>query len=130
MGNQAIGGSIQEVSILGRSFAVASDADTQRKLGGFQNEKQGNGNGSSRTIKTRNGWSLTGLMLEINDSRGDQEYLQEIADMKDDVPISVTYADDSVYSGTGTIVDELNFGNMATTASVSFGGTGKLARQS
>ena len=34
----AVGGSIQEVILAGRTFAVAADAEAQRKLGGWENE--------------------------------------------------------------------------------------------
>ena len=60
----AIGGSIQEVALQGRTFAVAADAESQRKLGGFENEVQPNGDGmTARLIKTRVTWMLDGLMF-------------------------------------------------------------------
>jgi hypothetical protein len=125
----AIGGSIESVSIRGRSFAVASDADAQVKLGGFQNEVQPNGDGSARTIKTRAAWSITGLQLEIQDARGDQEFLQEIQDGLDDVSITITYASGVTRQGQGTVVDEVQYSTQNATASVSFGGPGSLTQQ-
>ena len=71
----AIGGSIEEITLSGRSFAVAADAEAQRKLGGFENEVLANGNGTARLIKTRVPLSIDGLTLEVDDDRGDQEYL-------------------------------------------------------
>jgi hypothetical protein len=68
----AVGGSIESVSIKGRGFAVAADADASRKLGGFENENQMNGNGTTRTIKTRVGWMVSGLSLSLDDTMGDQ----------------------------------------------------------
>ena len=62
---------IESVTLDGREFPVASDAEAQRKLGGFENEFQANGNGTGRTIKTRVGWSLSGATISIDDDRGD-----------------------------------------------------------
>ena len=69
----AVGGSIESVNLSGREFAVAADAEAQRKLGGFENEVQANGDGTARLIKTRVPLSLDGLTIEIDDDRGDQE---------------------------------------------------------
>ena len=44
----SVGGSIESVTLNGRSFAVAADADSNRFLGGFVNDVQANGNGSGR----------------------------------------------------------------------------------
>jgi len=58
-----IGGSIEEVTMNGRTFAVAADADSNRFLGGFVNDVQANGNGSARLIKTRTPWKLAPTKL-------------------------------------------------------------------
>ena len=49
----AIGGSIESVSIGGRPFTVASDADATRDLGGYTSETRANGDGTTRDILTR-----------------------------------------------------------------------------
>ncbi len=126
----AIGGSIKEVTLFGRVFAVAADADASRSIGGYSNELQFNGDGSARKIMTMNGWKLTGLTLEIDDSRGDEEFLQEIADTPDFVPISITFASDVTYQGTGTITDDKEVSSQNATGSISLGGPGKLTKQS
>jgi hypothetical protein len=124
-----IGGSIQEISIAGRVYSVAADADVQRKLGGFENEEQANGNETSRKIMTRVTWSLTGLTLDIDDSNGDHEFLQERADAKRREVFTVTYVDGSIYQGTGGPIGEIQFSSASATASVDFGGPGKLTKQ-
>lgn len=123
------GGSIESISIRGRLFAVASDADAQVKLGGFENEKQSNGDGSARTVKTRVPWSITGLQVDINEAKGDHEFLQEIQDSLDDVSVTVTYANGTTRQGTGTITDEVQYSTQNATATVSLGGGGKLTQQ-
>lgn len=125
----AVGGSIESVSIRGRNFSVAADADGNRKLGGFENEVQANGDSSGRIVKTRVPWLLDGLTLSIDDSRGDQEFLQEIADGNVTVAVSVTFASGATYSGTGTITGEVQMSSQSSTAGVTLSGPGQLSKQ-
>lgn len=125
----AVGGSIEEVILSGRSFAVAADADAGRKLGGFENEIQPNGNGTARIIKTRVAWGIDGLTLEVDDDRGDQEFLQDLADRSDFYTIAVTYASGSTYQGTGQMVGENPASSQSATAAISLMGPGKLTKQ-
>ena len=125
----AIGGSIESVSIDGRNFPVAADADSQRKLGGSENEVESNGDGSGRLIKTRVTWSIDGLMLTIDDSRADHEFLQALTDRSDFFPIAVTYASGQVYQGTGQITGEFQVGNQAQTGAITLKGPGALTPQ-
>lgn len=125
----ATGGSIESVNIGGRLFAVAADADANRKLGGFEVETQPNGNGTGRKVKTRVSWAVSGLSLELDDDRGDQEYLQGVSDSNGFVPISVTYASGAVYQGNGTVSGELQGSSMNATGSVELSGPGEFKRQ-
>lgn len=125
----AVGGSIESVALDGRLFSVASDADSNRKLGGFENEHQSNGDATGRIIKTRVGWSVDGLTLSIDDTRADAEYLQDLQDLLDEFPIAITYASGVVYQGTGQIVGETATSSQNTTAAVALMGSGKLTQQ-
>lgn len=125
----ATGGSIESVSIRGRLFPVAADADVNRKVGGFENEVQPNGDGTARLIKTRVSWMLDGLTVEIDDNRADHEFLQEIADGNDFVPITITLASGVTWQGTGTIVGEFQMSTQAATAQLSLGGPDVLTQQ-
>lgn len=125
----AIGGSIESISIRGRLFPVAADADVNRKLGGFENELQPNGDGSARLIKTRVPWLLDGLTVEIDEDRADQDFLQEIADDPDFVPVTITFASGATYQGRGTISGELQVSSQNATASFSLSGPRKLTQQ-
>jgi len=124
-----IGGSIEEVTMNGRTFAVAADADSNRFLGGFVNDVQANGNGSARLIKTRTPWKLDGLSLDIDDDNGDDEFIQDLIDNGGFFPISITYASGAVYQGTGTVVDESDTSSQSATKAVSLKGTQKLTKQ-
>jgi hypothetical protein len=125
----ATGGSIESVGLSGRTFSVAADADSNRKLGGFTNEVQSNGNGTARIIKTREPWMLDGLQLALDDLAGDQEYLQDLADQNDFFPIDITYASGVVYEGSGMISGDLQGSSQSTTGSVTLNGPQKLNKQ-
>jgi len=125
----AIGGSIESLTIRGRNFAVAADAEANRKLGGFENEVLANGDGTARKIMTRVPLSLDGVTLEMDDSRGDHEFLQEVANLKDFVVIAITYASGITYQGSATIVGEFQASSQSATAPVSLMGPGTLTRQ-
>jgi len=126
----AVGGSIEEVSIEGRLFAVAADADVSRTLGGFTNDVMPNGNGSGRLIKTSVTWGLSGITVVVDDPTGsDHEFLQEKADSLEFLDVSIKYASGAVYSGRGQLTDEIAFSNQSTTASLNFKGEGRLVKQ-
>lgn len=124
-----IGGSIEAISLSGRIFAVAADAEAQRKLGGFENEVQANGNGTARIIKTRVPLMIDGLTVEVDDTRGDHEFLQELSNRKDYFVISITYASGVTYQGTAIITGELQASSQNATAAVSLMGPGELTKQ-
>lgn len=125
----AIGGSVQEVSLRGRTFPVAADADVARQLGGMQVEVQANGDGGARKILTRVPWSISGLSLQINDDRGDQEFLMDIAKDPDFVPVTITFASGVTFQGKGTVSEEVEFSSESATAEVTLTGPGKLEQQ-
>jgi hypothetical protein len=125
----AVGGSIESIILNGRIFAVAADAEVQRKLGGFENEVQANGDGSARLIKTRVPLSLDGLVVEIDDSRADQEFIQELSNRNDYFPIVITYASGSDYQATAQIVGETQASSQNANATISLMGPGVLTKQ-
>ena len=125
----AVGGSIQSISIRGRIFPVASDAEANKKLGGFENEVQSNGDGTARLVKTRVPWAIDGLQVEINDDRGDHEFLQEIADGLEFVSMTLELASGTIYEGSGTITDEVQASSQNATATLKIGGPGTLSAQ-
>ena len=125
----ATGGSIESITIRGRRFPVAADAEATLKLGGFENEVQSNGDGSARTVKTRVPWSLAGVAVEIDHKRGDQEFLQEIADGLTLEPVTITHASGVVYQGKGTVTGEIGSSTQNATAPIEIMGEGTLTQQ-
>lgn len=125
----AIGGSIESVTLDGREFPVAADAEAQRKLGGFENEVQANGNGTARLIKTRVPLSIDGLTVEVDDDRGDQEFIQDLANRNDFFPVAITYASGNTYQATAQIVGENPASSQNATQAISLMGPGILSKQ-
>lgn len=125
----AVGGSIESISIRGRLFPVAADSEVNRKLGGFENEVQANGNGTARTVKTRVPWGLDGIQVAIDDARADAEFLQEIADGLVMVPCTITFASGVVYQGKGIVTGEVATSSQNATATIGIQGEGTLTQQ-
>ena len=111
------------------SFAVAADADVSRSLGGYTNEVQSNGNGSARMVKTRVPWKLDGVQLEIDNINNDLEFLQEVSDSQDWVPIVITHVDGSSYQGRGTVEGDVIASSQNATGTMVFCGPDKLEPQ-
>lgn len=125
----AVGGSIESVSLNGRLFPVAADADANRSLGGFTNDVAANGDGTARILKTRVAWTIGGLSLECDDTRSDQEFLKSIADGLDFVNCTITFVSGFTYQGTAIITDKLEFSSAKSTVDVTLMGPGDLSQQ-
>ena len=108
---------------------LPADIETQRKLGGFENEVQANGDGTARLIKTRMPLSIDGLTVETDDGRGDQEYLKTLADGSDFFVLVITYASGVSYQGSSQIVGEFQTSSQNATSAISLMGPGVLTKQ-
>ncbi len=124
-----IGGSLESVTLDGREFAIAADAEAQRKLGGFENEVQANGDGSARLIKTRVPLMFEGITVQIDDDRDDQPFLQDLADRTDFFPIAVTYPSGATWQGTAQITGDFQASSQNATAPITLNGPGRLTKQ-
>ena len=124
----ATGGSVESVTIDGRKFAVPADSDFARKLGGFENDVEANGDGSAREVKTRVPWSLSGGAVSIDDTRDDHEFLQNIADSNAFVTVTIAYVSGISYTGEGKMTEALEHKSMNTVMDISFKGRGKLTQ--
>lgn len=125
----AVGGSIESITLRGRSFAVAADAEAQRKLGGFENEVEANGDSTARLIKTRVPLSLTGLTIEVDDNRGDHEFLQDLQNALDFFPTTITYASGATYQATAQLTGETQVNSQNATAEINLSGPGVMTKQ-
>lgn len=130
----AIGGSIKNISIKGRPFTVAADADANRDTGGYSNEVQSNGDLTVRVVKTAKPWSIDGLTLSIDDNRDDMKFLQDISDGKDAgddglYDCTVTEVAGTTHQGRGTITGDLKKSTKNSTCPVTLMGADKLTKQ-
>jgi hypothetical protein len=126
----AIGGPIQDVSIDGRLFAVAADADVNLDLGGYTTEFESNGDGGARDVMARRPWKVEGIDLVVDHDRGDLEFLQEKADEPGGrFPITITLVNNVTYQGTGKPAGEMKTSTKNATVSVMLSGPGKLEQQ-
>jgi hypothetical protein len=125
----ATGGSIDSVSLAGREFAVPTDAEATRHLGGKEAEVEANGNNTVRVILTAVAWMIDGFAIEVDDDNGDQEYVQDIIDAGQLIPIYVTFASGITYQGTGMITGAIGFASKASTMGIACKGEGKLTPQ-
>lgn len=125
----AIGGSIESVSLDGRNFSVAADADGQMKPGGKENEVQANGNGTTRLLQTQVPFELTGISVAIDDDAGDFEFLQALKNRKGYFPMSITLAGGQVWQGTGQITGDNGRSTASATMTLDLMGEGELTQQ-
>ena len=125
----AINGSIVTLTLNDRSFAVPADQDANRNLGGWTNTIQPNGNGTARLQKIRTPWSLGGLAISVDDTRGDHEFIQSLKEAQDWFPIAVEYTSGIVYQGSGMITGENSYSNQNGTMGLELGGPGELTQQ-
>lgn len=123
------GGSIFEITIRKRRFAVFADAASNRQLGGFENEVVSLGDGEAVLVKKRVPFRLDGLQVAIDDNAGDQEFLQEIADANGFVPVTITYVSGRTYQGQGQIEGAIQVASDNTSATITLAGTAKLTIQ-
>lgn len=125
----AVGGSLESLTLDGRNFSVAADAEAQRKLGGFELEIMANGDGTARLIKTRVPLALDGVTINVDDGRGDHEFVNELTKRNDFFPIAITYASGVTYQGLAQLTGELQASSQNATMPVTLMGPGELTKQ-
>lgn len=124
-----VGGSIQKVSLDGNNYAVTADTDSNKKLGGVENDVQANGDGTARLLKTRIALSVDGLVISIDDTTGDAEIIENLKLRNDFFPIIVYYASGAIWQGVGQITGETPGSSATATMTISLMGPGILTRQ-
>jgi hypothetical protein len=125
----AVGGSIESLILDGRIFSVTADSEATRKPGGWEIEVQANGDGTARIIKTRVPLSLDGIVIQCDDSRGDQEFIEELKNRHDFFPIGIVYPSGITYQGQAQITGENGHSSQSATIPISLMGPGKLTKQ-
>lgn len=122
----AIGGNIKSISINGRAFSLDTGNDPAVELGYDMNEIEPNGDGTVRKIAKAQPWCIEGVEVTIDHARADLEFLGEVQEQANPVPVSVIFADGSTYAGEGTISGDGKYQPGSATRSLDLKGGGKL----
>ena len=118
-----IHGALQSLEVKGRYFKVAHDGAGNKDIGGKNNELGMNGDGTFRVLQSVVPGQIGDKQLECEDGRGDQEYLQGLANDGLPQPIVATYADNTSYTGDLVITGELKKDNQTGLIPVTFQGS-------
>ena len=115
-------GALESIVIGGRRFTCDSEDEPKFKLPGFENEVLPNSDGTFRQKKKKVPGTITDINIVIDDSRGDQAYIEETAANLDFVDVSATKVDGTLVSGSMQITDEKVLDGGANTMSISLAG--------
>jgi len=115
-------GALESIVIGGRRFTCDSEDEPKFKLPGFENEVLPNSDGTFRQKKKKVAGTITDINIVIDDSRGDQAYIEETAANLDFVDVSATKVDGTLVSGSMQITDEKVLDGGANTMSISLAG--------
>ena len=125
----ATGGSIIALTLDGRAFSVEANANVQYTLGGFKNEVKITGSGKAIPIPKPIPWSVKGLNVTFDDLRDDLQYMQNLIDLQEFFPITITFVSNSIYQGGGMIVGDLQGNSKSAFVPISLMGEGVLSPQ-
>jgi hypothetical protein len=100
-------GDIRQVTIQGREFDPAPETNVTIILAGVTNENASTGNAGMHTTQRRKLGGFDALTLSIDSGRQDYEFIQEIANLGETVPVTITLASNVTYSGALAVEGEL-----------------------
>lgn len=117
-------GAWESITINGRRFTCKADDDVNYHLsGGFENEILMQGDGSMQQKKTRVPGAISGININIDDSRDDLEFIEECQNSLDFFPVTGTKVDGTVLAGNMQITDKNDVSSAENTLELSFEGT-------
>jgi hypothetical protein len=116
------GGTPLGLTVNGKTFDIAADANPTVMTGGFENEAAITGNGNLHVNRNRKLAGFEGLDISIDPSRGDFEYLQQLADNGEPVNVVLTLASGKSYGGFLSVDSTLEYAGGDGTASLSMHG--------
>jgi hypothetical protein len=118
----AVGGPLESITINGRTFSVAQDSGATIDLGGDTNTIEMNGDRTARMVKEVRPFMNESINVAIDHDNDDLQFLTDIQNGFDFVPVSLTLVEGSVYSGEGTITDPVVLATDKATAEVKMSG--------
>lgn len=116
-------GALKRIQIKGRPFAVSGENAGNRTLGGRENEVSKNGDGTVRVLQKEVTWKLADVEMATDISG--QQFIQDIADLGEEVPIMWTLANDAIVAGIGIPTGPIEFDQMTGLLKVTFEGSSK-----
>ena len=119
------GGALESIVINGRRFTCDAEDEPKFKLPGFENEVVANADGTFRQKKTRVAGTITDINIVTDDSREDQQFIEESAAGLDFLAVSATKVDGTLVSGNMQITDEKTLDGKANTMAISLAGDWK-----
>ena len=117
------GGALESIVINGRRFTCDAEDEPKFKLPGFENEVVANADGSMRQKKTRVIGTISDINIVTDDSRGDQQFIEEAAASLEFFAVSATKVDGTLVSGSMQITDKKTLDGKANTMSITLSGT-------
>lgn len=117
------GGALESIVINGRRFTCDAEDEPKFKLPGFENKVVANADGSMRQTKTRVIGTISDINIVTDDSRGDQQFIEEAAASLEFFAVSATKVDGTLVSGSMQITDEKTLDGKANTMSITLSGT-------
>lgn len=115
-------GALESIVINNRRFTCKADDEANIQLSGFHNETIVHGDGSHSTKKIRHIGHLSGFSVNLDDSQGDLEFLQDCQNRLEDFPVTATKVDGTVYSGNMQLIDELDENSGENTVEINLEG--------
>jgi len=116
-------GALKRIQIKGRPFAVSGENAGNRVLGGRENEVAKNGDGTTRILQKEVTWKLSDV--EISTDVTGQQFIQDIADQGEEVPIMWTLANNDIVAGIGIPTGAIEFDQMTGLLKCTFEGSSK-----
>ena len=118
----AVGGPVESITINGRNFVCDSEDDVSITPKGFNNAVKQNGDGTTRLVKSWHVGSIEGLNITIDEQAGDLEFLQDLQNKCEFVPVQCTLVNGVVYNGTMQITNAVKLSTKESTAEVTLNG--------
>ncbi len=111
-----------------RTLAVQSDQGITFDIGGYQGERQTNGNLTGHKKQTAKPWMLEGLQVEIDMANQDLEYMQAVSDSPVDAVFTWQHIDGFVYKMTGSVEGEVKYDSNSGYLPLALSGNGKAKK--
>jgi hypothetical protein len=110
-------GPLEYAEIAGRRFEVDAGEDVELMLAGYSNESRPAGSGNMLTKKVAKLGNIT-LPLVLDPLKQDLEFLQDVANRLDSVPVVAAFVIGTVYQGVGQIEGDLKYASQDGRADV------------